>query len=159
MLPTNKDSKYLSYVIENLSRKYNAPIFSPHLTVYDSVKIDLPALKGVVKSSIDGLRPIVVEKSRIDESNYVWKTVFIVIKRNPHLTQINRNLASFLSKYTHYSFKPHMSLIYKKMVRAQRLRIVNELKIKNEFKFDKIAIVQDSENVSKWKPTFMRTLS
>jgi 2'-5' RNA ligase len=159
LLLNNKDSKYLSGIIENLSRKYDAPRFLPHLTLYDSVKIDLPSLKEVVKSSSDGIHPIVVKKSKINESDYIWRTVFIVMKRNPHLTQINKRLIDFLSKYIHYSFKPHMSLIYKKMDRSHRLKIVNQIKIKNEFKFDKIAIVQDSRNVSEWKQIFVRKFS
>ena len=65
------------------------------------------------------------------------------------MNQLTR--AQKLDQYTNYEFLPHISLIYKKIAKSEKVKIIDGLDIKNEFVMDRVAIQQYSENVNEWK--------
>ena len=67
------------------------------------------------------------------------------------LHTINKNLTNNLSKFGQYTFKPHVSLIYKKMSHEEKQKIVDAVNIKNNFEIDRICIQKFSENIENWK--------
>ncbi len=157
LLPNTEDIEYLNGIIKNLSQRYSAPEFVPHITVYGLVDPSLEVLEECVKNSISDSKPFIVKKSGIDYSDDIWKTIFINIKPNSSLISINKKLARKLGQYARYEFMPHISLIYKKIDDAEKKKIIDSLKIKNEFTIDKIAIQKFSENVHEWE--IIRTYS
>jgi len=144
------DDKYLSKIIEDLSEVYHSSKFFPHITVYGLADIKLRIIEKVVSDSIENLKPFKVNKIGINYSDDFWKTVFIEIRPNHELKLINTRLCSKLKKYATYEFAPHISLIYKKMKSSEKMKISN-MKIKNKFTIDSIAIQQFSENIAEWK--------
>ncbi len=157
LLPDMEDTKYLSGIIKNLSQRYDAPEFLPHITVYGLVDPSLEVLEECVRNSISDSKPFIVKKAGIDYSDDIWKTIFVNIEPNSNLNTINEELASKLGQYTKYEFVPHISLIYKKIEDVEKKEIIDSLKIKNEFIIDGIAIQKFSENVYEWK--IIRTYS
>lgn len=145
------DEKYMSKIIKDLAQNHNAPVFVPHITIYGLVNIDIKLLEKFVKYSIEGCNQSSVTKLGISHSSDMWKTVFIKIKKNPVLLKINTRLEENLQKYSTYKFSPHISLIYKNMKNSEKIQIINELKIKNSFTVNEIAIQKFSQDVPKWK--------
>ncbi len=150
LLPIKEDVEYLKKIIKNLSQKYNSPEFLPHITIYGLVNIKMELLNKVINYSITNLKPFKVRKMSLGHSDNLWKTLFIKIKPNKALLLINRRLTNRLSRYADYNFTPHISLIYKNMSAGERIKIINTIKMKDEFTLDKIAILEFSEDVSEW---------
>ena len=151
LLFEKNDNKYLSKIIKNLSEKYDAPQFLPHITTYGIVDAELTTIEKAVRGSINNLKPFVVNKLGEGYSDYFWETLFIEIKPNYELNLINTRLSDRLSRYTNYEFLPHISLVYKKMSSSEKKKIISNMNIKNEFTIASIAIQQFSENVGEWK--------
>lgn len=145
------DEEYLSKIIKDLAQNHNAPVFVPHITICGLVNIDIKLLEKFVKYSIEDCSQFSVTKLGISHSSDIWKTIFIKIKKNPILLKINTRLEENLQKYSTYKFSPHISLIYKNMENSEKIQIIKELKIKNKFTINEIAIQKFSQDVPKWK--------
>ena len=152
LLPKEEDSKYLSNILDKLSKKYEAPQFQPHVTVYGVVDTTLPIVEKVVKDIIVGLKEFKVKKNGLHYLDNIWKSLYIDLDYDADLAKINKLLSAKLSQYGNYDFEPHISLIYKKMDNDEKLKIIGELDIQNEFILNALAIIQYSDDVSTWKP-------
>ncbi|HXG73250.1 MAG TPA: hypothetical protein VNK44_00330 [Candidatus Nitrosotenuis sp.] len=145
--PATKDAEYISKIIKRLGKKYDAPLFAPHITVHGNIRKYSLALKAA--NACADLSKIRVSCVKIRHTTYLWKTLYVEIKNNKRLQLINRTLGSTLAN--RYKFAPHISLIYKKLDTKTKKQIIEDLKIKRTFLFDRITIVRSSKNVSKWK--------
>ncbi|MBI5697089.1 MAG: hypothetical protein HZC29_00995 [Thaumarchaeota archaeon] len=147
--PSQKDTVYLNKIISDLAKKYGAPRFSAHLTVYSGVS-GLNQAKSAVNSC--RLAKFQVKTSAIRHSDYLWKTIFVNIKKDTNLRTVNSILQKNLK--LDYEFKPHVSLIYKALDTATKRKIIKNLKIKKSLTFDKITITRSSKNVHTWKKLY-----
>ena len=151
LLPDEKDTRFLEAIINNLSQEFNSPKFLPHITAYGLVDIDLTIVEDAVENSIDEIKPFIVKKSGIGYSDDIWKSLFINIASNNELDLINSKLSYILGRYVQYKFSPHISLMYKNMEKMEKIKILESLRIKNEFEINKIAIQKFSKKIHEWK--------
>ena len=145
------DAGYFTNIINELSTKYDAQPFKPHITAYGLVDIDLGKLDKIVTNSIQGQKQIVVEKSRVAYSDVFWKTLFVEFLPNGQLIQINKKLTESLDSVAKYDFVPHVSLIYKKMKESEQKKLVDTIRIKENFAVAGMWIQQFHEDIDKWK--------
>ena len=146
-----EDIKYLSQTIKELSTQYNSSVFVPHITAYGLVDANLEIIDKIVSDSIKGEKSFIVEKNSISYSDDFWKTLFIEIYPNDQLEKINKRLTESLNSFSKYEFKPHVSLIYKKMNLDEKEKLANTLHIKKSFKITGICIQQFYEDIEKWQ--------
>ncbi|HIH45714.1 MAG TPA: hypothetical protein HA292_01305 [Candidatus Nitrosotenuis sp.] len=153
LVPEKVDSLYLDRIIKNLAKLYFAPKFSPHITIYGGVR-DLDAAKVAV-SKIKSKRVIAINNG-IGQSDYLWKTLFINIKKTSNLRKIHNTLQQNLD--SNYKFNPHISLIYKKLDKTTKKTIRHNIKLKKRFTFNKIVIIKSSSNPKKWKKCYSSSI-
>jgi 2'-5' RNA ligase len=154
LTPSYRDRKYLNKIIRNLAKKYAAPKFSAHITVFSGVSSLHKAKTAVQLVRCD---PIKTRKISIGQSDYLWKTLFIRIKKEKQLENLYCTLQNRFDK--NYAFMPHISLIYKKLDSTTKKTIKADLKIKNTFSFDTITIIKSSKNTQKWNKCYTFRLS
>lgn len=148
MEPTAKDAKYLLQIICRLGKKYCSPTFNPHITVYSGIR-SISSAKSAIQNCKD-MRKFVVAATDLGFSDSLWKTVFINVGKNQKLNQIHDIIKKSIRQGPEYELNPHISLIYKKMDASEKQVIIDDLKIKRKFTFDKITIIASSKNVKKW---------
>lgn len=163
LIPTKTDAKNLRQIIKDLARKYNAESFTPHLTIYGGVQMELKGIEEVVKQSVQGVKPFVVETNRLDHSDIWQKTLFIHIKPNDTLSEIYRRLEAQL--HAGYVLNPHISLIYQdRMTREDKLAEMERIHIPDSLTIDRIAItyaenpISIQKQVESWKTPFIYNL-
>lgn len=147
--PSSEDAKYLNKIIKNLAKKHGAPKFSAHITVYSGVSSMAKAKNAVNECHASGFK---VRATGIGHSEYLWKTLFVNIKKDQNLKALNLGLKKNLK--AKYEFKPHISLIYKKLDTSTKRQIIQSLRFKKSFRFDKITIINSSKNVRTWKKLY-----
>lgn len=147
--PTTKDSKYLRQIICKLGKKYHSPTFNPHITVYSGVQ-NASAAKSAIQNCKD-MKKFTVKTTNLAFSDNLWKTVFINVGKNRKLKQIHGIVKKNIPQSPKYELNPHISLIYKKLNASEKQGIIDDLKIKQKFTFDKITVIASSKNVEKWK--------
>ena len=147
--PLSGDAKHINKTINKLAKTHAAPRFSAHMTLYSGISSLIMAKHAV--NQCPKLR-LDVRASGISQSDYLWKTVFVNVKKDKNLRHLNSTLQKNLK--TKYEFKPHISLIYKRLDRTTKRKIIRDLRIKKSFTFDKITIIKSSKNVDNWKKLY-----
>jgi len=148
---SKSDRDYLKNVIDKISEKYHAPKFEPHITVYGLVDLKFDLIDNIIKEVSQNSNSFLVKKSKILQSEIFWKTVYVELEMNQHMKLINKNLKSHFEKILKYEFNPHISLIYKILSIEERIKIISELSIKNEFKVNRIALQEFFPDIEKWE--------
>ncbi len=147
--PVERDAKYLLRIIDSLGEKYDSPTFCPHITVYSKIRSE-SAAKSAVKNCRT-LKKFAVKTKDLAYSDNLWKTVFVNMEKNQKMLQVHGEIKKAVPSGTKYEFSPHMSLIYKKLDDDEKRAIIDGLKIKQRFTFDKITVIASSNDVKKWK--------
>ena len=148
---SKNDRDFLKSVIDKISEKYNAPKFEPHITIYGLLNSKMSLIDSVIKEVSQNSNSFLVKKSEILQSDVLWKTVYIELEMNQQLKIIHNSLKKYFEKILKYEFSPHISLIYKILPIEEKIKIINELNIKNEFRVDKIVIQEFSPDIEKWE--------
>ena len=148
---SKNDRNYLKKIIDEISEKHNAPKFEPHITVYGLVNLEMSLIDNIVGEIGSTHNSFSVKKSKILQSDELWKTVFIELKINNQLESIHENLKKHFGKISKYEFKPHISLIYKILSIEDKIKIIKELDIKNEFMIENLAVQKFFPEIEKWK--------
>ncbi|MCV0413050.1 hydrolase [Nitrosarchaeum sp.] len=148
---SKNDRESLKNIIDELSEKYQAPKFEPHITVYGLTDIEIDKIDKIAKEVILNQNSFFVKKSEILQTEEIWKTVFIELKSNEQMELIHKNFKKYCDNVSKYEFKPHISLIYKILSIEEKIKIINKLDIKNEFQVNKLAIQKFSPDIKKWK--------
>lgn len=148
---SKNDREYLKKIIDEISEKYHAPKFEPHITVYGLVDSELSLIDNIAKEVTRDHNSFFVNKSEILQSEDLWKTVYIELKMNNQLEEIHKNIKKHFERISKYEFNPHISLIYKILPLEEKIKIIKELDIKNEFIISKLVVQKFFSDVEKWK--------
>lgn len=149
LVPAAHDKKYVKKIISNLATAYDAPKFSPHITLYSGIARHSLALDAV--TGCKDMSKLTVHAKAIRTSNYLWKTLYVEIRPTAKLRKLHLACKQRLSEHVRYEFAPHMSLIYKELERKTKNQITKDLRMKCTFSFDKVVLVRSSSKVSEWK--------
>lgn len=145
------DTEYFANIINDLSAKYDAQPFKPHITAYGLVDIDLDELDKIVTNSIKDEKQFVIETSNISYSDVFWKTLFVEFQPSIQLERISKKLTTSLQSFASYDFIPHVSLIYKNMSTSEQKKLADTIKIKEKFTVTEMWIQKFHEDIAKWK--------
>jgi 2'-5' RNA ligase len=152
--PAQHDRLYLKRVIAGLAKTYDAPLFLPHITLYSGIRQFEAAQRAVRQCR--AFPKFITTSTGIGYSDYLWKTLYVKIRLDANLAKIHTILKDALP--TRYSFKPHVSLIYKKIPKKTKLQILLDLELKKSLEFDRITIIRSSNQVERWKRLFSMRL-
>jgi 2'-5' RNA ligase len=158
LCPDNDDELYIQNIINDLSDTHNCVRFYPHCTLLSGVKENNNDLENIIDKSIKNIGPIMVKSKRISFTDIFWKTVFIELIVANDLLSLQQNILKQVKSDIEYKFDPHISLIYNKMPKESKKKIINSLKIKSSFMMNKIVAVKTGQNISNWKKIVERKL-
>ena len=151
LIPAREDAQYIQVIIDNLSINYQAPVFSPHCTLYSPIDLPKAELKKILERSAKNMKSFYVKNIMISHTEDLWKTIFIELLRSSELEQLQQEVISQFQVEQPYKFSPHISLLYKEIPDKKKEDVIRNLQVKNSFKMDKIAAVQTGPNVDNWE--------
>ena len=151
LIPAREDAQYIQVIIDNLSINYQAPVFSPHCTLYSPIDLPKAELKKILERSAKNMKSFYVKNIMISHTEDLWKTIFIELLRSSELEQLQQEVISQFQVEQPYKFSPHISLLYKEISDKKKEHIIRNLQVKNSFKMDKIAAVRTGPNVDNWE--------
>ena len=164
LVPAKADKEYLSKIINTLGENYDAPTFTPHLTLFGNITIELEHLKRIVNEVVDNFRVFKVKKTKVSQSELFFKTVFIEFELSEELKTLFIEIARRTDNRDLSTFKPHISLIYKVMAENEKIDIIRKLDIKDDFEISKVVINapkkgdNDFLDVKKWQEVYEKPL-
>src|SRR5437879_8040363 len=114
LIPAEPAHSFFQGAINDLARRYDAPLFEPHVTIHVGANYPDAAEKTLSKTAREW-QPIHLKAVRIGHSDEFIKTLFVQFAPNRKLRQLNAIIRNAAQDSSHYELKPHLSLIYKYM--------------------------------------------
>jgi 2'-5' RNA ligase len=127
--PTGDTAYKLQQRIKELSRKYDTPVFSPHVTLLGGLtasKTELEALTDTLASSVT---PFELKLTKAGYLNTFYQSLFIHVEQNEGLTHLHDNACRLFDCPDEYQndYMPHLSLLYGDLNQPQKEKILNNI--------------------------------
>jgi 2'-5' RNA ligase len=163
LIPTEPARSFFQGVINDLARRYNAPVFEPHMTIHvgpDGVEAEVVIAKGV-----SGCRVAQAKVLKVCESGEFIKTLFVQFALDRKLQQFNETIRHAAQDSSDYQLNPHLSLLYKKMSILARRQLAHSIKLPfSEVTFESIKAVRcvsptrSHADVEAWRVVAVKSL-
>jgi 2'-5' RNA ligase len=141
LIPTEPARSFFQGLINDLARRYNAPVFEPHMTIY--VGSDRVEADEVIAKAASGCRLVQAKALKIRESGEFVKTLFVQFALDRKLEQLNEIIRGAAQDSSDYQLNPHLSLLYKKMSILARRELGNSIKLPfSEVTFESIKAIR-----------------
>ena len=165
LIPAEPAHSFFRSIIDNLARRYDAPVFEPHLTVHAGEdRADLA--RQALAESAGKCTPIKLKPLGIEQSDEFVKTLFVHFALSTELRQVNAINCDAAQDSLRYELKPHLSLLYNKMEAAARRELAASIVVPfSEIAFDRIKAVhcvsptQSRADVEAWRVVAETALS
>jgi hypothetical protein len=148
---------FFASTIAGFAARFDGPVFEPHVTVYAGKKRDENP-EEILHATLAGCGPLRLLVCDIQHSDQFTKTVFVQFEPSTSLLQLSRRLLESSTAHEEYQLNPHLSLIYKKMTRNQRVEVASSIRLPfTEVVFDlaKAVIcptpIRSREDVESWR--------
>lgn len=144
LVPQPGDSIYLQEIINQLAAQYQAPRFSPHVTV--AGRLQVPDQFQAQLSDLASKTPILqLQNQGLDHSSELFRTVYICTSLADQLVALRQRVYALWPENIAKPFMPHISLIYKKLTAPERQAIIQGLSVKETFIFNTLTVVQPQQ--------------
>ena len=128
LIPAEPAHSFFEKTIEDLAGRYDAPVFEPHMTIY--VGPDrLSVAEELIAKAAAYCGRLEAKMLGIGHSGEFTKTLFVQFALNAKLIRLNEVIRHTTRGSTDYQFKPHVSLLYKKMPVTSRRALADSIKL------------------------------
>jgi 2'-5' RNA ligase len=165
VMPAKPARKFFQGLIEELARRYDAPVFEPHVTVHVGEDHADAAEKALSRASRECQR-INLKQPGIDHSDEFIKTLFVQFAPDKKLQRLRAIIRAAAQDPVRYQLKPHLSLLYKNIPVAARRALADSITVPfSEVTFDGLRAVrcvsptQSRADVEAWQVMATRELS
>jgi 2'-5' RNA ligase len=142
LIPSERAYTFFQQIINDLARRYDAPVFEPHMTVHVGADQAGAAEKALGEAARE-CKPIGLTPLGIDQSDEFIKTLFVQFAMSAELRQINDMIREAANDSSQYELKPHLSLLYKNLAVATRRELAASINVPlSEVTFDAIKAVR-----------------
>jgi len=142
LIPSEPAHSFFQRIINDLARRYDAPVFEPHVTIHVGADRD-DAAKNALHNAARECKLIELAPCRIDQSDEFIKTLFVEFAMNAELRKINGIIRQAADDSSHYQLKPHLSLLYQNLAAATRRELAASINVPlSEVTFDTIKAVR-----------------
>jgi len=165
LCPAEPERGQFAKVISELARRFNAPVFEPHVTIYvTSAAQEKPA--AILEKTLKGRRPYRLGIRGLDFSDKFTKTLFVQFAPDVALADLSEDLRRASATRNDYELNPHLSLIYKEMDHETKRRLATSITLPfNEVFFASVkavispAEIKTREDVEAWRVIAERRLA
>jgi hypothetical protein len=142
LIPTEPARSFFQGIIDNLARRYDAPVFEPHVTVHVGENC-MDKIDGAFSKGAPDCEPIVLKALEISGSSEFIKTLFVQFAMSNQLQLLNASIRTAARDSYHYQLNPHLSLLYKKISIQDRCLLMRSIEVPfPEVTFDSLKAVQ-----------------
>ena len=142
LIPTELTRGFLEKLIADLARRYDAPVFEPHVTIHvgpDQAEV----AEQIVSQVAMGCESIRLEVLDVHHSGQFTKTLFVQLALNAKLQRLSELIRQRSPPSSPYYLNPHMSLLYRRMSLAARREMARSIRLPfSEVVFDSICAVR-----------------
>jgi 2'-5' RNA ligase len=165
LIPSEPAHSFFQRIINDLARRYDAPVFEPHVTVH--VGADRPdAAEDALGNAARDCKLIGLTPLGINQSGEFIKTLFVQFAMTAELRKINDLIREAANDSSQYELHPHLSLLYKNLAAPTRRELAASINVPLfEVTFDAIKVVrcvaptESGADVEAWQVVAAASLS
>ena len=164
LIPCEPAHSFFQRIINALARRYDAPVFEPHVTVHVGADQADAATKALEEAASE-CELVRQTPLKIDQSREFIKTLFVQFVMTAELGKINGIIRRSANDSSHYELKPHLSLLYKNLPAATRSELAASITVPfSEILFDSlkaircVSLTQTGADVEAWELIASRIL-
>ena len=128
LIPSEPAHSFFQRIINDLARRYDAPVFEPHVTIHvgaDRADAAKNALGDAAREcKLIGLTPL-----GIDQTDEFIKTLFVQFAMNAELRKITDMIREAANDSSQYEPNPHLSLLYKNLAAPTRRELAASINV------------------------------
>jgi len=139
--------------IRKLSKQYDTPPFSPHVTLLGGIKATETELVPLANTLAASVEPFDLELTKAGCHNTYYQALFVHVKENSELKELRKNACRLFDCPADEKFMPHLSLLYGNLPREQKERILNMVgrDFYIQFPVKNIVLMQIDGEPANWK--------
>jgi 2'-5' RNA ligase len=156
-MPSEPEHSCFQQIVNDLARRYRAPVFEPHVTIHVGADC-ASAAKNALGEAARACKLIRLTTLGVDQSDQFIKTLFVQFTMSAELRHINDIIHAAANDSSHYQLKPHLSLLYKNLAAATRRQLAASISVPLcEVTFDAIKAVRcvsptkSGKDVKSWR--------
>ncbi|NES21644.1 MAG: cyclic phosphodiesterase-like protein [Symploca sp. SIO3E6] len=165
LIPSKEDRAFFQRIIDNLAQEYDAPSFTPHVTIYSGEYTPDDNPVALIEESIKEVKSFSLKVENLGYTEEFTKTLFVQFLPCATLSHISENIRSSSSKPSNYILNPHLSLIYRQLNKTIKKNLTDSLSLnKSDVLFDEVqaistpALIKTKEDVASWQTICTRKL-
>lgn len=128
LIPSEPALGFFQQIINNLARRYDAPLFEPHVTIHVGADRD-GAASNALREAARQCRLVRLTPLGINQSAEFIKTLFVQFAASPELQNGSEIIREAANDSSHYQLKPHLSLLYKNLPGATRRQLAASIRV------------------------------
>jgi 2'-5' RNA ligase len=151
-MPEGNIYQKLSDLISQLSKKYSAPYFEPHITILHSLA--MPEEEMIKKTSELAIRihPFRIELTTTDYLDEYFRCFFVRAGKTVELINANLKAREIFNRKSDPKYMPHLSLLYGNFPSKIKEEIIEEIgrEFDESFEIKSIHLFSSEEDIGKW---------
>jgi Cyclic phosphodiesterase-like protein. len=142
LIPAEPAHRFFQDLINDLARRYDAPVFEPHVTIYVGAN-STDALETALSKAAQDCSQSCSKRSRSAIPMNLSKHSLSNSEPNTKLLQLNQVIRSAAQGSSDYDLKPHLSLLYKRMSAQTRRQLARSIEVPfSQVVFDSLKAVR-----------------
>ncbi len=153
-LQPNGDIAYqLQERIRKLSKKYNTPVFAPHVTLLGSLSASETELISLTRTLASSWHPIELVLTKAGYHDLFYQALFVHVKKNNALKEMRETACRLFDQSDTEPYVPHLSLLYGELSQKEKERILNIMGREFHIRFwvNSIVLMQTEGPPQQWK--------
>lgn len=152
LMPSGKEFERYDGLIKELSQRFEAPAFQPHITLFTGI----PSLSDADFHQISILSALTtsfeIRLETLEASDDFYKALYLTAKPSSELDTFHKELSQIFTDIN-YDLKPHLSILYHQLSTKDQtiLKTTLDRTLSQYFEATHIQIVKTKGEVSEWE--------
>lgn len=121
--------------IEKLGKKYDTPLFEPHVTLLGDLRHGETELIQLTDTLAGSLHPLELLLTKADCGNSFYQSIFVHVEKSKELQSARKIACRLFDKNDSEDYMPHLSLLYGDMSRNEKELILNVMEREFQIRF------------------------
>ncbi|WNJ89647.1 2'-5' RNA ligase family protein [Bosea sp. 685] len=146
LLPKTDDETLLTEVVTELSRRFDTPLFAPHLTVKGDTDLPIATLEAAIAEAAGAVASFAEEIAAIETSEAYFRSFYARFAVSAPLAQLKQRLDVQAAE----AFIPHVSLLYGPVAPELKAAVADEVgrRLKGRaISFDRLCVVRSGQDI------------
>jgi hypothetical protein len=165
LIPSEEDKEFFQEIIDTLSQEYDAPAFTPHVTIYSGEYTPDESTAELIEKATQDVQGLSLKVDKVLYTEEFTKTLVVQFHPDAILSRISETLGRRAKKPSDFELNPHLSLIYQHLSEEIKKNLMTSISLpKSEVFFNEVRAistpekVQGREDVESWKVICNRKL-